>query len=149
MYNHGPKGDRPRVRIQTFDGFEVYVDETPVSFKRSKTKELLALLVDRRGTSVTTREACAILWEDAPYGASQRSYFQSVVADLRSALAAVHADDIIIKTWGNLALDIRAVDCDVYRFLDGDPVAVNAYRGSYLPAYSWAEFSTASIHFGT
>lgn len=149
VYDHGPKGDRPRVRIQTFDGFEVYVDETPLSFKRSKTKELLALLVDRRGTSVTTREACAILWEDAPYGVSQRSYFQSIVADLRSALAAVHADDIIIKTWGNLALDIRAVDCDIYRFLDGDPVAVNAYRGSYLPAYSWAEFSTASIHFGT
>ena len=144
-YDHGARNNRVRVRIQTFDGFEVFVDGTPLSFKRSKAKELLALLVDRRGTSVTTREACAILWEDAPYGASQRSYFQSIVADLRSTLAAAHVEDIIIKTWGNLALDTRAVDCDIYRFFDGDPIAVNAYRGSYLPAYPWAEFSMGII----
>lgn len=134
-------GGCSRVRVQTFNGFEVFVDEKPLSFKRSKTKELLALLIDRRGASITTREACAVLWEDAPYNASQRSYFRSLVADLRSTLASVHAEDVVVKQRDSLAIDPGAVDCDVYHFLDGDPIAVNSYKGSYLPSYSWAEFS--------
>lgn len=141
LYASIPSGQQKRVRIQTFGGFEIFVDGSPLSFRRLKTKELLALLVDRRGASVTAREACAMLWEDAPYDASQRSYYQSLVADLRSALGGAGADDVLVKAWNSLALNPDAVDCDSYRFLDGDPVAVNAYRGAYLPAYSWAELS--------
>ena len=137
--------DLPHVRVQAFNGFEVFVDDEPIAFKRSKTKELLALLIDRRGASVTTREACAVLWEDAPYSTSQRSYFRSLVADLRSTLSSVDAEGIIIKKHDSLAIDPRFVDCDVYRFLEGDPIAVNSYRGLYLPSYSWAEFSLNRI----
>ena len=137
--------DPPRVRVQTFNGFEVFVDGEPLTFKRSKTKELLALLIDRRGASVTTREACAVLWEDAPYSTSQRSYYRSLVADLRSALALADAEDIIRKQRDSLAVRPSLIDCDVYRFLEGDPIAVNSYRGSYLPSYTWAEFSLNRI----
>ena len=137
--------DLPRVRVQTFNGFEVYVDDKPLTFKRSKTKELLAFLIDKRGTSVTTREACAALWEDAPYSSSQRSYFRSLVADLRSTLALADAEDIIIKQRDSLAIKPDLIDCDVYHFLKGDPIAVNSYKGSYLPSYSWAEFSLSRI----
>lgn len=139
---------RSRVRVQTFNGFEVFVDDKPLSFKRSKTRELMALLVDKQGASVTTREACAALWEDAPYSASQRSYFRSLVADLRSTLASAGAEEVIVKQHDSLAIDPRAIDCDVYRFLDGDPAAVNSYKGSYLPSYSWAEFSIGAMGSG-
>lgn len=145
VYDHLPRGERSRVRIRTFGGFEVLVDGEPLAFKRSKTKELLALLVDRHGASVTAREACATLWEDAPCNASQRSYYQSLVADLRSAFAAARADEVVVKAWNSLAIDPSAVDCDSYRFLEGDPAAVNSYRGTYLPAYSWAELSTGAF----
>lgn len=145
VYGQRTQNRRARVRIQTFGGFEVFVDDKSLAFKRSKTKELLALLVDRRGAALTAREACAALWEDKPYTASQRSYYQSLVADLRSTLTAAHADDIIVKAWNSLAIDPNVVDCDSYRFLDGDPVAVNSYRGAYLPSYPWAEFSTGAF----
>ena len=69
-----------------FGGFEVYVDGTALSFGRAKAKELLAYFVDRRGAGVTTREACAVLWEDAPYDTARKNYFQTVVADLRASL---------------------------------------------------------------
>ena len=130
------------VRVRTFGGFEAEVDGVPLSFKRSKSKELFALLVDRRGCGVTTREACAVLWEDASYNASKRSYFQNVVADLRAALTAAGAEAVLVRSRNSLAIDPALVDSDSYRFLEGDPVAVNSYRGDYLPAYSWAEYST-------
>ena len=117
------------------------MDGVPLSFRRSKSKELLALLVDRRGCSVTTREA----WEDAPYSASQRSYFQNVAADLRAALAAAGAEAALVRSRNSLAIDPALIDSDSYRFIEGDPVAVNAYRGDYLPAYSWAEYSVGSF----
>ena len=41
--------ERALVRVQTFGGFEVYACDVPVHFKRSKSKELFAFLVDRRG----------------------------------------------------------------------------------------------------
>jgi two-component SAPR family response regulator len=38
-----------RLRVQTFGNFEVLLDEKPLTFARSKTKELFAYLVSRRG----------------------------------------------------------------------------------------------------
>lgn len=127
------------VHVRTFGGFEAEVDGVPLSFKRSKSKELFALLVDKRGCGVATREACAVLWEDAPYNASRRSYFQNIVADLRAALTAAGAEAVLVRSRNSLAIDPALIDSDSYRFLEGDPVAVNSYRGDYLPAYSWAE----------
>ena len=140
-----PARARRRVEVTTFGGFEVRVDGAAVAFRRTKAKELLALLVDRQGTGVSAREACAILWEDKPYGASQRSYYQTVVADLRATLEQAGAGGILAKAWNSLSVVPDAIDCDLYRFMMGDPLAINAYRGNYLPAYSWAEFSVGAI----
>lgn len=52
-----------RVRVQTFGGFDVFVDGKPLAFKRAKAKELLALLIDRRGNVLTAREAMRCIYE--------------------------------------------------------------------------------------
>ena len=144
IYDHSAHADR-RVEVTTFGGFAVRVDGAAVAFKRAKAKELLALLVDRQGGGVSAREACAVLWEDRPYGASQRSYYQTVVADLRATLERAGAGHILAKAWNSLSVVPDAIDCDLYRFMEGDPLAINVYRGNYLPAYSWAEFSVGVI----
>lgn len=74
------------MRVQTFGGFEVFVDGSPLLFKRSKAKELLAYLVDRRGASVSNSDARTILWEDGVDSISQKSYFRTIVTELRAAL---------------------------------------------------------------
>ena len=43
---------------------EIFVGGRPLSFKRSKSKELLAYLVDRNGATCTNGEMLAVLWED-------------------------------------------------------------------------------------
>ena len=34
-------------------------------------------------------------------------------------------------------------DCDYYRFLQGDPVAINIFQNDYMVSYSWAEIRNA------
>lgn len=89
-----------RIRVQTFGNFEVFVDNVPVGFGRTKSKELLAYLVDRKGASATTRECFAILFEDKEYDLGQERYFQSIVYDMTISLKKAKAQDIagIIKT---------------------------------------------------
>ena len=136
-----------KVRVQTFGGFGVYVDGKMLECKRSKAMELLAYLVDRRGVAITTREACAVLWEDRPYDTAQKNYFQSLLLDLRTTLREHGVENILVRRRNSLAINPERLDCDSYRFLNGDPWAINRYRHDYLPSYSWAEFRVAQMDY--
>ena len=63
-YIKGQKSKESLLNIKCFGDFEVYYQGEPLSFRRTKTKELLAFLVDRNGSGVTTKQICTRLWED-------------------------------------------------------------------------------------
>lgn len=130
------------IRIQTFGYFSIYVNECMLNFEREKAKELLAYLVDRHGTSVTTKQIASVLWEDEPYDRKLKNKVTTIISSLRSTLREVGVENILIKTWNNLALDVNKVKCDAYDFEKGDLVAINSFRGEYMANYSWAEFTT-------
>ena len=46
---------------------------------------------------------------------------------------------------GTMRVRTERIDCDLYRFLDGDPHAVNQFCGEYMSAYSWATFTEAHL----
>lgn len=142
---YGKPGRRSRIRVQTFGGFEVFVDGQPVRFERAKSKELLAYLIDHRGAAVTTGEAYAALFEDAESTVSGRSYFRTIVHGLKRALKEAGAEELLVRGFNSLAIVPENIDCDYFRFLQGDPVAVNEYRNDYMPAYSWAEFRNGEL----
>lgn len=144
---YGRPKNKSRVQIQTFGGFELFVDGQPVRFERSKAKELLAYLVDRRGASVTSGEAYAALFEDAEATPARKSYFRTILHELTRALKKAGVEEILRKEWNSYAVMPEAFDCDLYRFLEGDPVAVNQYQNDYLPAYSWAEIRNGGLFF--
>lgn len=141
----GAAASTPLLMAVTFGGFEVYAGGTRLAFRRARAKELLALLIDRRGQGVTMREAAACLWPDDPFDNAKRSYYQSIVASLRGTLAAAGADGVLVKSWNSLAVDASRVDCDLYRLLEGDPDAAARYRSDYLPSYEWAEHTAAQL----
>lgn len=142
-----PKTEK-RIQVKTFGGFELFVDGVPVRFERTKAKELLAYLVDRRGASVTSGEAHAALFEDSGNTSSGKSYFRTIFHELMKSLQKAGAEEILRKGWNSYAVVPEAFDCDFYRFLEGDPIAVNQYQNDYLPAYSWAEIRNAELVFG-
>ena len=53
----------------------------------------------------------------------------------------------IQKGRNSYAVIPEKIDCDYYRFLQGDPAAVNAFQNDYMAAYSWAEIRNAELGF--
>ncbi len=143
--NRQPFGNGKRIRVQTFGNFEAFVDGKPLRFSRSKSKELLAYLVDRKGAGCGTANLCSILWEDKEYTLSIQKQFQTIVSDLIKTLKSVNAEDMLIKKRNDISIDISKFDCDYYDFLKGDIRAVNSYAGEYMSNYSWAEFTTGFL----
>lgn len=137
--------DRSSLRVQTFGYFEVFADGEPMRFAHAKTKELFAYLIDRRGASANTSELCAVLWEDRLDSPSVRSYVRTLLSDLSHALRAAGAEDVLVKRRNSFSVNCERIDCDLYRFLEGDAAAVHAYRGEYLSQYSWAEVTLGHL----
>lgn len=136
---------KSRIQVQTFGNFEIFVEGEAVNFSRSKSKELLAYLVDRKGTGTSTRELAAVLWEDKEYTTSQKSYFQTIVSEMILTLKKYQAQNIVVRKRNNIAVDISKFECDYYQFLNGDVSAINSYMGEYMVNYSWAEFVTGFL----
>ena len=135
----------PCIRVKTFGNFDVWVDNEPVVFSRSKAKELFAFLVDKKGTGVNSAEISSVLWEDKMYDRSLRSQTQTIISQMIKTLREVGAEECIVKKWNYLALKTECVECDYYKFLEGDVMAINSYTGEYMQNYSWAEFTTAYL----
>lgn len=137
-------GDIPtekKVEIKTFGNFDVFVDKKPIHWKRLKAKELLALLVDKKGTSVTNVEIAIALWEDD----NKVKSVPTIISSLRHTLKDYGVEDILIRSRNHTAIDTTKVLCDVYEFYDGKATALNLYQGEYMANYSWAEFTNAYL----
>ena len=134
-----------RIKILTFGNFDVFVDGTPLKFERKQAKEILAYLVDKRGTSATYPELAAMLWEDEEYDRTKQKNLQVYIASLVKTLHSVEVKDLILKNRQGILVNTKIVDCDYYRFLEGDVRAINSFTGQYMSAYSWAEFTVGYL----
>jgi len=134
-----------RVRVQTFGNFEIFVDENPVLFNRSKTKELLAYLVSRKGALCSNNEIIAVIWEGKNDSPALQSHFRHLVADLIKTFQSLNVEDIIIKKWKHLAVAPDKLSCDFYDMLNGGAKAANSYTGEFMSQYSWAEIDAANL----
>ena len=134
-----------RIKILTFGNFDVFVDGAPLKFERKQAKEILAYLVDKRGTSATYSELAAMIWEDEEYDRTKQKNLQVYIASLVKTLHSVNIMDLILKNRQGILLNTKIVDCDYYRFLEGDTRAINSFTGQYMSAYSWAEFTVGYL----
>jgi two-component SAPR family response regulator len=134
-----------RMKVQCFGNFEVYIDSYPCPFKYIKTKELLAYLVDRRGAFCSNGEILGALWEDKEVTVSLENYLRNLVSDLRSVLKEYKLEDVIGKKKGMIRVVPELFECDYYKWIDGDPAAINSFNGEYMSQYSWAESTLAGM----
>lgn len=128
--------------VRCFGEFEVYANGEVLPFRRPKTKELLAYLVDRNGAGVTSNQICAILWENQTDDKKNRNYMYQLMNDLKTTLKKVNAEDVLIKNSSTYALDMKKVECDYNRYMKtGKP----DFRWEYMRQYSWAEVTCAQL----
>lgn len=139
------ENDTKGVYVTTFGNFDIKVDGNPVHFNRSKSKELLAYLIDRRGSGITKKEIASILFEDKSYDHAIQDYVNKIVRDMENSLKKVGQDKIIIKKHNYYAINTEKVHCDLYEYEKGNPMALNKFYGEYMSQYSWGEVTLSSL----
>lgn len=139
--------DAERLQVQCFGYFEVFWKGEPLMFSRRQTKELLAYLIDRKGSSCTSEEIAAALWEDEDNMKNLKARIRILISDLRQTLTQIGQEGLVIRRSGRIAIRREAIDCDYYEMLDGDMAAVNAFQGEYMVQYSWAEITAGQLTF--
>ena len=128
-----------RLVVRCFGNFEVFWRNEIVEFKRSGAKELLAYLIDRQGSSVSSGELCAVLRSDSEDPELKKANLRKYGMELRKTLSAIGFEDVFRHTRDNYSIYPAKLDCDFYRFLQGDPEARRMFNGEYMRQYSWAE----------
>lgn len=128
----------PSVYIQTFGHFEVFSNGNPVLFRSKKAKELLAVLVDRKGGYLSSREAIKYLWKNEDVNNLTLSRLRKVAMRLLQILKDNNIEHIIESSDGNRRIVTEAVNCDLYDYLSGKISLRNISGGKYLPEYNWA-----------
>ena len=123
------------LEVKCFGNFEVYAKGEKLTFKRSKTKELFAFLVDRNGAGVTVAQIGVALWENDEAQKNQ-NYIHQLLRDLRQSLKAVGEEKILERNNYFYSINPEKLNCDYYAYLkNGKP----EFLGEYMSQYSWAE----------
>ena len=135
-----PKKDA-LLRVQCFGNFDVFLpDGSHLHFERQRSKEVFAYLVHRQGSSCTTREIAAALFEDEPFDKKQQNYVQQLIHAMIKSLKEAGAESAVVRSYNALAVNPDVLDCDYYRFKELDAGAVNSYQNEYMSQYYWADF---------
>ena len=122
--------------VKCFGNFEVLKNGEALIFKRSKAKELFAVLVDRCGAGMSGKQICAVMWPENTDDVKNMDYLRHLVGDLKKALSNVGAEKVFCQEGYNYRIDPTRINCDYHRFLK---VGKPQFRGEYMTQYSWAE----------
>ncbi|MEA4920340.1 MAG: response regulator [Clostridiaceae bacterium] len=144
------KPERPY--IQCFGDFQLLIHGTPVTWKNSKAKEILAFLVSKEGAPMGWEKIVDAIWPDfAPEQA--HANFHATNYLLRKRLGELGCSDIIDSTPGNYRILRDTIECDVYIFQDFIRKSLSSelsqteidkirlmYQGQFMEnePYSWA-----------
>ena len=132
------------ITVKCFGNFEVYAKNEKLMFKRLKTKELFAFLVDRNGAGMTAKQICAALFPDDTDDNKNATYLRQLVLDLKNTLKAVGAENVLCHETPCYRIDTSLIKCDYISYLEsGKP----EFRGEYMTQYSWAEQTCAMLQF--
>lgn len=132
-----PDAAMPHLFARTFGNFDLFVDNVAVTFKRAKSKELLAYLIYKKGGMISKKELAAVLFED-DYTVQKQNYVSKLYSDLVKDLKNVGIESLLCKGFNQYGVDLRAFDCDYYDYQVGNPAAINAFSGEFFAQYEWA-----------
>ncbi len=132
------------LKVKCFGNFEVFAKDEPLQFKRSKTKELFAFLVDRNGAGMTAKQICAVLFPDDTDDGKNVAYLRQLVLDLKNTLKTVGAESVFCHDTPCYRVNTNLLKCDYFSHVEtGKP----EFYGEYMTQYSWAEETCAMLQF--
>ena len=130
--------------VKCFGNFEVLYNGEMLPFKRKKTKELFAVLVDCKGAGVTVKQICAVLFPDDTDDTKNTAYLRQLVLDLKNTLKSIGMEEVLCHKTPYYRIDTNKIQCDYLEYLEsGTP----RFFGEYMKQYSWAEETCALLEF--
>ena len=140
----GVRAQEKLLTVKCFGDFEVYAKNEKLVFKRLKTKELFAFLVDRKGAGMTAKQICVALFPDDMDDTKNSAYLRQLIMDLKNTLKAVGAESVLCHETPCYRVDTTLIKCDYISHLEtGKP----EFHGEYMTQYSWAEETCAMLLF--
>lgn len=128
-----------------FGRFDVFLNGQLILFRNAKSKELLALCLDRCGGSVSMEEAIDKLWPDRAYDDKVKRLYRKAVIELRKTLQGKGIYDFFETGRGICYIYKDRVKCDYYEYLEDPEKNAGLFRGEYLFDYSWGEETVAIL----
>ena len=138
----GVRQKRKLLEVKCFGNFEVYAKGERLLFKRSKTKELFAFLIDRNGAGMTAKQICAVLFPEDTDDNKNGTYLRQLVLDLKTTLKAVEAEEVFRHETPFYRIDTSLIKCDYLSYIEsGKP----EFYGEYMAQFSWADETCAML----
>ncbi len=138
------KRQQKELYIQTFGRFLVLKNGTPVKLT-GKAKEILALVVTRRGKEISNEEIYSTIWEDRLYGNEMMAVYYNALRRLRVALKKENISELLIPTRRGQIINTDMFDCDYYAWQDRDLGERDRFEGEFMTEYSWGESILSNI----
>lgn len=133
-----PIAQPKRLSFRCFGNFEAYCDGKPIRFKLSRTKEMLAYLIDRNGALCSSAEIISVLFEDS----NNIDYYQKLRSDLIKTFDKLNLSDCITITHGGIAINRGTVNCDYFDYKDGK---ITEKPSEYMSQFSFSECTLANL----
>ena len=130
--------------IRTFGRFLVMRGNEPLPFT-GRAKEILALLVARRGKEVSNEEIFRTLWENRPYSNRNMTVYYNAVRRLKDVLEKTNTKDLLITTKRGKRINTDMFECDYYDWQDSEEDERTLFEGEFMSEYSWGEAMLADI----
>ncbi len=135
---------KKKLYIQTFGRFVVLKDGKPVRLM-GKAKEILALVVTKRGREISNEEIYNTIWEGRTYSNVNMGVFHNALRRLKDSLKSADIEKLLISTSRGQMVDTTLFDCDYYAWQDKNVEQRDQFRGEFLSEYSWGEYILANI----
>lgn len=131
------------VKIITFGQFNVFINGNVLTFKSSKSKELLALLIDKLGGELTIDEVITRLYPDKAPELAKKSY-RDILIKLRAVLQENQLEELLVTERGKVGLNKNLITyCDLWEQLE-NPKDINI--DEYMISYDWAIERSAELN---
>lgn len=135
---------RKELYIQTFGRFVVLRNGEVVPLT-GKAKEILALVVTKRGREISNEEIYSVIWEGRTYNNVNMGVFYNALARLKASLKKASLEKLLISTSRGQMVDTSLFDCDYYAWKDKNMEQRDRFEGEFLSEYSWGEYILADI----
>lgn len=132
------------IYVQTFGRFNVLKNGRPVPLS-GKAKEILALVVTRRGKEISNEKIYSTLWEEREYSNVHMKVYYNALKRLRNCLEENGLPDILVSTPHGQMVNTDLFDCDYYAWQDGNGGNRDRFEGEFMAEYSWGEYILGDI----